>query len=232
MSENNVKTVCIIPAYNEETTVAEIAQLAVDHPEIGRVVVIDDGSDDSTGEKAGSVNGVEVIRLDENSGKGAAMRAGMDATVEPVILFLDADLIGLNAGHITDLLAPVISNEADMSVGLFRGGRLNTDLAHIITPSLSGQRAVQRSVLDGLDMESVGFGIERALTELWETGKISVAKVILQGVTPRTKEEKRGYWKGVKQRAEMYMDILRFEGGRIKRRLKGNNGNNSKTDAG
>jgi hypothetical protein len=72
---------------------------------------------------------------------------------------------------------------------------LHTDLAHILTPSLSGQRAVRRSVLKDLDMDSVGFGIECALTELWETEAIRVKTVILRGVTHRTKEEKRGYWK-------------------------------------
>lgn len=221
MSEFEPVTACIIPAFDEEETVAEIARIASEHPRISKVIVVDDGSTDTTAENAKSVGGVIVLKLEENSGKGAAMHAGMMASDEPVLLFLDADLIGLSPEHITDLLEPVVSNEADMTVGLFRGGRIHTDLAHIVTPSLSGQRAVKREVLDGLDMDSVGFGIERALTELWETEKITVREVILHGVTHRTKEEKRGYLPGVMQRMGMYYDILKYEGDRLKRRING-----------
>ena len=223
MAESKPRIVCIIPAYNEVKTVASVADLASGHPDISRVVVVDDGSIDGTSEAADSVEGVEIIRLETNRGKGAAMRAGLDATDEPYVLFLDADLIGFNAKHISDLIRPVVENGADMTVGLFRGGRIHTDLAHIITPSLSGQRAVKRSVLDGLDMDSVGFAIERALTELWQLGKIKVVDVILKGVTHRTKEEKRGYFEGVKQRAKMYKDILEFEGGKFRKKVMGKN---------
>lgn len=217
MSEDQPLPVCIIPAYNESNTVAEIAGLASAHPEIGKVLVIDDGSEDSTSERASKVDGVRVIRLEPNRGKGAAMRAGLEATDEPVVIFLDADLTGLKATHISDLLKPVVSGKADMSVGLFRGGRIHTDLAHIVAPSLSGQRTIKRSVLKGLDWETVGFGIERALTELWSSGAIRVETVIWRGVSHVTKEEKRGYLEGVRQRLGMYGDILRFEKGRFSR---------------
>ena len=218
MADNKGTTVCIIPAFNEESTVAEIAGLASAHPMISKTLVVDDGSSDATSSRAREVEGVEVVRLEKNSGKGAAMRAGLDHTSEPIVLFLDADLTKLKPEHITDLLNPVIKNEADMTVGLFRGGRLHTDLAHVVTPSLSGQRAVKREVLDGLDMDSMGFGIERALTDLWQKGKITVKDVILKGVSHRTKEEKRGYWPGVKQRLKMFYEILKFEAGKLKRK--------------
>jgi polyisoprenyl-phosphate glycosyltransferase len=218
MAQELNRVVCIIPAYNEESTVGSIARLSVENNGIKRVIVVDDGCSDTTASEAAKIPGVQVVSLKPNRGKGAAMKAGMEASVEPVILFLDADLVGMTSKHITDLLEPVVNNEADMSVGLFRGGRLHTDLAHIITPSLSGQRAVRREVIQNMDMESVGFGIERALTELWQRGSIRVKEVILHGVTHRTKEEKRGYWAGVQQRAKMYFEILRFEFGRIRKK--------------
>lgn len=211
MPSDQTKVACIIPAFNEESTVASVARLAVSHPLITRVLVIDDGSNDNTAGIAQSIEGVDIIRLNPNKGKGAAMRAGIDGSSEPVLLFLDADLINLESNHITDLLNPVLSGHADMTVGLFRGGRIHTDLAHVITPSLSGQRAIRRSVIDDLDMDSTGFAIERALTELWRKKAIRVTQVTLRGVTHRTKEEKRGFLPGVKQRAKMYFEILRFE---------------------
>ena len=223
MSEKQRQVACVIPAFNEERTVASIARLAIENPLIDKVIVVDDGSTDSTNEKAKEVEGVVVVRNEKNQGKGAAMRTGLDSSDEPVVLFLDADLLGLTSDHISDLLSPVLENGIDMTVGLFRGGRLHTDLAHVVAPSLSGQRVVRRSVIENMDMDSVGFGIERALTELWETGKISVKEVILHGVTHRTKEEKRGFFEGVRQRIGMYWDIVKFETGKLKKRINEKN---------
>jgi polyisoprenyl-phosphate glycosyltransferase len=221
MTDTNPQIVCIIPAYNEEKTVCEVAMLAADHHLLSRVIVVDDGSTDSTAELAQRLKGVEVLKSDKNRGKGSAMRMGMDSTKEPIILFLDADLVGLNHQHITDLLEPVTSGEVDMTVGLFRGGRLVTDLAHMVSPSLSGQRGVKRSVIENLDMDTVGFGIERALTDLWESGTIKVKDIILHGVTHLTKEEKRGLKEGVRQRIIMFRDIIKFETGKLVRKVAG-----------
>jgi len=203
--------VCIIPAFNEEKTVASVAEVVARSELVKRVIVVDDGSNDSTSRMASTVEGVQVIRHETNLGKGAAMDTGLKASDEEVVLFIDADLIGLKPQHLAQLLLPVLAGEADMTVGIFRGGRLSTDLAHKVAPSLSGQRAVKRSVIEGLDLNSVGFGVERALTDLWEEGRIVVKKVILEGVTHLMKEEKRGYWEGFKQRMGMYLDILRYE---------------------
>jgi polyisoprenyl-phosphate glycosyltransferase len=228
MFDNRDPVVCIIPAFDEEATIASVLQVVAGYPYIDRVIVVDDGSEDRTSENALSIKGVEVVRLDSNRGKGAAMHAGIKASNEPLILFLDADLVGMTPQNITDLLEPVISDSADMSVGVFRGGRIFTDLAHIVSPSLSGQRAIKRSILTNLDMDSVGFGIERALTELWHANSIRVKQVILHGVTHRMKEEKRGYWEGVRQRTQMFADILRFETRRIRRKIDSKISSNSK----
>lgn len=213
-------TVCIIPAFNEETTVATVAYRTITHPLIDKVIVIDDGSTDTTPERVGFVEGVQVISLFKNSGKGAAMRAGLNACHESNVIFLDADLIGLTHTHISDLIRPIINEEVDMTIGLFRGGKFIPTLAHLVSPSLSGQRGIKRKVLDGLDMENIRFGIERALTELWETDQITVKKVKLRGASHLTKEQKRGFGEGVRQRISMFMDIIKFEQDRLKRRFR------------
>lgn len=65
--------------------------------------------------------------------------------------FLDADLIGLKPVHIENLVAPVVKDMADMTVGIFYSGRNITDLAQKLMPFLSGQRCVKREILDKLD---------------------------------------------------------------------------------
>ena len=103
-------------------------------------MVVDDGSADDTSTKARAA-GAEVIKLPENRGKGGAIAAGLARCATPYVILMDADLVGLQKGHIEALLAPVSSGQADMSVGIFQKGRWNTDLAQKLSPNLSGQRA-------------------------------------------------------------------------------------------
>ncbi|HMP72957.1 MAG TPA: glycosyltransferase family 2 protein [Kiritimatiellia bacterium] len=81
----------IIPAFMEEGTVGRVVAKAKDHVDL--VLVVDDGSTDRTGEEA-SEAGAEVLRIERNGGKGAALRAGfrhVQNRMFEVILTMDAD---------------------------------------------------------------------------------------------------------------------------------------------
>jgi glycosyltransferase involved in cell wall biosynthesis len=65
----------LIPAYNCAATIAEVVAGARRHLET--VLVVDDGSSDATAERAAAA-GAEVVRQPGNTGKGAALRAGME----------------------------------------------------------------------------------------------------------------------------------------------------------
>lgn len=81
----------LIPAYQAAPSVGEVARrtLAI----VAELLVVDDGSDDFTGEAALAA-GAEVLRHPRNLGKGRALRTGMEALfgrgVE-VVVTLDAD---------------------------------------------------------------------------------------------------------------------------------------------
>ena len=136
----------VIPAYNEEHTIAGVVNCVKGIDKIQKVIVVSDGSTDRTAEIAKKC-GAEVIELNENIGKGGAIKAGIDECGTEVILFLDADLIGLTKKHVLDLIDPVISDKADMTIGIFKNGRMVTDLAQKVTPYLSGQRAIKNQLL-------------------------------------------------------------------------------------
>lgn len=207
----NATLAVIVPAYNEEKTIGSVLDAIHEVPEVGEVIVVSDGSTDGTVREARRRRGVKVIELTENRGKGAAMKAGVDSTEADVVVFLDADLIGLSRGHLRQLIAPVLKGDADMTVGLFGGGRLATDLAQIVTPFLSGQRAVKKPLLADLDeMEVTRFGIEVALTRKAQKTGMRVQQVILDQLTHVMKEEKRGFWKGLRDRLKMYWEIVRY----------------------
>lgn len=198
----------LIPAFNEEKTIGNIIDVLNKVPRIKEIIVVDDGSKDKTYQKAKS-HGARVIRLPENKGKGAALQEGISNIDTDIILLLDGDLIGLKTEHVYKLINPVLSNEADMTIGVFKKGRNLTDLAQVVSPKLSGQRAIKLSELKKVkNLDKEGFGVEVSLNKHFKNSG-RVTKVDLYDLTHVMKEEKMGLVNGVKARTKMYVDILK-----------------------
>lgn len=200
----------IIPAYNEEKNIGNVLSVVKEIDLIDRIIVVSDGSEDMTAQIARDF-GVDVIELKDNVGKGGAIKNGVDRTNGEIILFLDADLVGLKPKHVIDLLTPVINGECDMSIGIFNNGRFATDLAQKLTPYLSGQRAIKRYIIEGIsDIDITRYGVEVALTRYVSKNNIKTKEVYLDNVTHVMKEEKLGVVKGFTARLKMYRDIAKY----------------------
>ena len=206
-----MKTAAIIPAYNEEGRIAAVLRALTTTAAVDEVIVVNDGSTDGTAEAAKAISGVHVFTLPRNQGKGGAMREGALHTDAEILLFLDADLMGLTERHVHDLLAPVCSGQAAMAMGIFKGGRLWTDMAQFFAPAITGQRAIRREVfLQIPDLESVGYGIELAINDYVHRQGLTREDVTLRGVSHPMKEEKLGWARGAASRWRMYRQMLKF----------------------
>lgn len=205
-----MRVAAIIPAFDEEKTVGSVVETVIAANVVDEVIVVNDGSNDQTS-KVAAAAGARVIDLKQNMGKGGAMKAGADNTDADVVLFLDADLTGLTASHLLDLLDPVVCDEADMTVGVFDEGRFATDMAQKITPFLSGQRAMRKWIMSEVPhVEHSRYGVEVALSRFAEKHHLRVRKVNLKHVAQVTKEEKLGLVKGFQARLRMYWEIIRL----------------------
>jgi glycosyltransferase involved in cell wall biosynthesis len=205
-----MKVSAIVPAYNEAERISAVIIPLKAARHVDEIIVVDDGSSDGTAKVAKSL-GVEVIHLPENRGKAAALDAGVLRARNDVFIFLDADLVGLRPEHIELLISIYEEKGLDMVVGIFRSGRLNTDIAQSIAPYLSGQRVLSRRIWERLREKSgeLEFGVEMALTKLSLKEDWAEERVFLDGVTHVLKEEKRGLSRGLRERMLMYRDILR-----------------------
>ncbi len=211
-------TVAIVPAYNRADTVGATVRALFDVGAIDRILVVDDGSTDSTGAEA-RAGGAHVLRLPANVGKGGAVRAAAVASPDAdVYLLVDAD-VGDSAALTGQLLEPVLDGDADMTIAVLPAAGGRGGFGAVVTLArrgvrracgfdarapLSGQRAVRASLLRPL-MSAERFGLEVGLTVDAVRAGARVVEIELamdHRHTGRT-------WRGFLHRARQGSDIVR-----------------------
>jgi glycosyltransferase involved in cell wall biosynthesis len=172
-----VRLSVIIPAYNEEHSIAEVlgrtlrccSFLSTQIPGLDgfEVIVVNDGSQDGTRGVVEQFAGVTLVNHPRNRGYGAALKMGLAASQGDYLAFLDAD--GTYPPEcLPDLLNAALETGADMVVGSRMGGArsgmpflrkvgnaifawlLSWLVSARITDTASGMRVFKRSVLDRL----------------------------------------------------------------------------------
>jgi glycosyltransferase involved in cell wall biosynthesis len=207
-----IKVAAIVPAYNEERTIGNVLKILKLAKEIDEIIVVSDGSTDKTAQISKSFK-VKVLEGPEREGKGRAMRKGVKSTDAKIIAFFDADLIGLSPEHITQLIQPILKNEAGMVVGI-RDRIGETPLWLLkIDPLLAfgGERAMKREIFENLpERFSRGFEIETALNFYCQINKIKVKYAKLKGLKMIIKEKKYGFLKGFLERIKMEGEMIKI----------------------
>lgn len=112
----------VIPALNEEESVADVVRDVRSAYPSARCLVIDDGSDDATGPRARSA-GADVLTLPFNLGVGGAMRAGFRfarAHGHQIVVQVDAD-----GQHDPRMIREMITrlDDADLVIGARFAGK-------------------------------------------------------------------------------------------------------------
>ena len=114
-----VKLSVVIPAYNEEATIAETIERvkAVDLGSVDlEIVVVDDGSKDQTRKILETIPGIRVVLQERNAGKGAAVKSGFRAATGDIVLIQDADL-EYDPQDYPALVQPIIDGRVDAVMG-------------------------------------------------------------------------------------------------------------------
>ncbi len=175
----------IVPVFNERPTVAEVIRRirTVQLPVAIEVIVVDDGSTDGTDKVLAAVGDstIRVITHQQNRGKGAAIRTGMEAVRGDLVLVQDADL-EYDPEDWSKLLDPILRGKSQVVYGSrFTGERRNMMPLHWIgnrflnlvtnilySSTLSDMetcyKLFDRRVLEGLTIESNRFEFEPEIT--------------------------------------------------------------------
>ncbi|WP_366452216.1 glycosyltransferase [Cellulomonas sp.] len=175
----------VIPAKDESRRIAATVRAARAIPRVDLVLVVDDGSEDSTQHVARDAGAV-VVRHSHNRGKAAAMETGAavvamrDTPDRPprLLLFIDGDL-GESAVNTAPLVPPVLEGSADFSIALLppqvgAGGRgivvgaarraIASMTGWTPTQPLSGMRCLTREAFEAATPLARGWGVETGMT--------------------------------------------------------------------
>lgn len=197
----------IIPAFDEERTIAEVVR-SVAGIAGSELIVVDDGSTDSTAEEARRA-GARVVRLERNAGKGGAVDIGVREARHDILVLLDADVRGMDESKVRALVRPVEEGAA-MCVGVRYAffAYLNRALRWLpIVAKLSGQRCLRRGVWEAARSHCRGYGVESALN-YFASRLGEIVYVHLPGLDHTIKEEKRGVLEGARQRLKMIGNVV------------------------
>ncbi len=112
------KISCIIPAYNEEKSIAKVLSVAGSllGSHIYEIIVIDDKSKDNTKKIVKTFSQVKLIENPINQGKSKSVANAIKQSQGDYIFLLDADLLFLNQENIKNLIEPIMSGVADVTI--------------------------------------------------------------------------------------------------------------------
>jgi len=172
----------IIPLYNEEKTVANCLRRLIKRKEVTQIIVVNDGSTDSSEKEVKKVQDRRIeYYYKANGGKGSAIRFALPKIKGDYVLIQDADL-EYDPDDIPLLLEPIRKGKAEVVYGSrFLGPHLNLLFWHRVGNSLLNflvnilynttlsdmetcYKVMPSSLLKSLDLQANSFEVEPEIT--------------------------------------------------------------------
>ena len=174
----------VMPVFNERATIDEIVTRVLAVPlriELSSWTTARPTARGSILQDLERRFGFRLLLQERNQGKGAALRRGFEAVTGDIVVIQDADL-EYSPEELPELIALIADGRADVVYGSrflgrhrvflfthYLGNRVLTLLTNVLyntmlTDMETCYKAMRREVLQGLDLQSDGFGIEPELT--------------------------------------------------------------------
>ena len=177
----------VIPAYNEEATLAAIVKKVTAIPNLLEIIIVDDCSDDRTGETGRGLSEsypqVRFTRHLKNKGKTEALKTGFALTTGEIVIVQDADL-EYDPSEIQNVIQPILDGVADAAFGSrflvrkatrvlyfyhYLGNKFLTFISNLLTnlnmtDVETGYKAFKGDIIRNMVITSRGFGFEIEVT--------------------------------------------------------------------
>lgn len=176
-SIKRAKTIAVIPAYNEETTIGNVLNHV--KPYVDKIIVVDDGSKDNTFQAAKALDGyITVLRHKINLGKGAALKTGCEAAIKlgaEKLILMDADgqhkaedipkLLNKLEEENLDIVFGARQPNENMPIMMILGNKILTKLINLflnikLTDTQTGFRAFTSDAYKKLQWQSSDYSVE------------------------------------------------------------------------
>ncbi len=223
-----MKISVVMPVYNEVHTIREILRRVQAVDVATEIVVVDDGSTDGTREilkELDDQNPIKVVFHEQNQGKGAAVRTGIQRATGDLIIIQDADL-EYDPRDYPALLKPIEEGLADVVYGSrFLGGprrpvmfwhmvankflTLMTNILYdnILTDMETGYKVFRREVVQDMNLKAKRFEFEPEFTAKILKRDVRVFEVPIT-FNPRDYEE--GKKIGLKDAFEAVWALIKY----------------------
>lgn len=189
------KVSIVICAYNEEDTIENVVRKCRKYNGASEIIVVDDGSTDSTGKilkELEKKSGIKLILSSDNKGKSHAMVTGVESAQNEIILFFDADVSGIEKKHFDQLLNPIFDKKKPVDMVL--GSPSETLIDYRVNPfkSLTGERAVRKKDLEPIleNIRDIRFGVETYINLHFQAHGKKIKYTLLNGLTHPNKYDK------------------------------------------
>ena len=215
-SDTQPRLSLVMPAFNEEGTIATALERCLTQPFVLEVIVVDDGSTDKTVAILETIDDprVRVIQHSQNQGKGAAIRTGITAATGDYVGIQDADL-EYDPADLVRLLVPLIQGLADalygsrfMSNDYHRvlyywhsvGNRLLTTASNMmtninLTDMETCYKVFRRDLIQSIPLHENRFGFEPEITVKLARRNVRIYEVGISYAGRTYAEGKKIGWK-------------------------------------
>ncbi|MDD5181714.1 MAG: glycosyltransferase family 2 protein [Candidatus Nanoarchaeia archaeon] len=218
-----MKTIAVIPAYNEERHIKSVLERTRKY--VDKIIVVDDGSTDNTARIARKVPGIEIIQSKENRGKADAVSIGIKKAFQykpDTIILMDSDgqhlpeEIPLLLEHIKKDNAVFVSGErAHTKKPLLRAfAGIVVDFLVGGKDILCGFKAIKADALKKFDLEgSKNYLIEIALHDEARRNKVRIDYVPISTVYSKHIKSKIDY-------KREFLSYIAYRFNKLKRSIK------------
>lgn len=207
----------IMPIFNEAGSLRQIVEKVLSRPEVGELIMIDDGSDDGTWNRILELKDhdprILAMRREANGGKGEAIRLGLKQARSEILVIQDADL-EYSPDDYPVLLELILSGEADVVYGsrfMTAGRRLSSGSWHALgnrmltllsncftglelTDMETCYKMFRKSVIERIELREKRFGFEPEFTAKAAKIKAIFREVPISYTRRRYREGKKIGW--------------------------------------